>query len=326
MNDRIVVIDGHAMNPGDLSWDNLEALGDLTVYDRSALNQVDQRLADATCVLTNKVPFDDERLARLPKLRYIGVTATGYNIIDTTAAARRGVVVTNVPAYSRQSVAEHVIGLLLELARNLRAHVEAGRIDAWSNAPDFSVQAGPLVELHGKTLGIVGFGQIGSAVARIAHAMGMRLIVANRSKLDEERKAGLPIEQVLVDQLFAEADVVSLHCPLTAETEGLVSGDRLATMKQSAWLINTGRGQLIDNQALADALREGRIAGAALDVLEQEPPPADHPLREAPHCLITPHVAWCAREARQRLLQTSIDNLRAFQQGSPINLVGQPGD
>lgn len=323
MNDRIVVIDGYAMNPGDLPWDGLAELGELTVYDRSAPEQVESRLADATCVLTNKVPFDQGRLERLPNLRYIGVTATGYNIIDAAASAGRKVIVTNVPAYSTQSVAEHVLALMLELARNTRAHLEAGRIRSWSGAADFSVQAAPLVELHGKTLGIVGFGQIGVAVARIAQAMGMRLIVANRSKLDEKRKAGLAVEQVSIDQLFAEADVVSLHCPLTEQTEGLVNTERLGAMKTTAWLINTGRGQLIDNQALAAALEDGRIAGAAMDVLEQEPPPADHPLREAPNCLITPHVAWCAREARQRLLQTSIDNLRAFQQGQPINVVNQ---
>lgn len=320
MKPNIVVIDGHTMNPGDLDWAPLEAIGTLTVHPRTPEDQVVERLAEADAVLTNKVPFDAKRLAALPRLRYIGVTATGYNIIDTDAAARQDITVTNVPAYSTDTVAQHTIALLLELARHTAAHGRAVAEGQWVNHDDFSFTVAPIMELTGKTMGLVGFGQIGRATAKIAAAMGMRLLVHTRTPPRDDD--GLGIETASLDKLFAKSDVLSLHCPLTPETKHLVSASRLATMKRSAFVINTGRGPLIDAAALAEALKRGTIAGAAVDVLDAEPPPADDPLLSAPNCLITPHVAWTAREARQRLLDQAAANLRAFLDGRPLNVVG----
>jgi glycerate dehydrogenase len=316
---QIVVIDGHTLNPGDLDFSPLAELGELVVHERTAPPQVEARLREAEAVLTNKVPFDAARFDALPALRYLGVTATGYNIIDTAAAKRHGVTVTNVPTYGTDSVAQHTIALMLERARHLTAHLQAVAEGRWVGSADWCLPVAPVVELTGKTLGVVGYGRIGAAVAKIAAAMGMRIVAHTRS--GSASGAGFVVEPVSLDTLFAESDVISLHCPLTEETRHLVNAARLQQMKPSALLINTSRGPLIDRDALAAALREEQIAGAALDVLDEEPPPADDPLPAAPRCVITGHVAWWAREARQRLLDQSVTNLRAFLQGEPINVV-----
>ncbi len=319
MKPNVVVIDGHTMNPGDLDWAPLAALGELTVHDRTPAEQVEARLREAEAVLTNKVPFDAARLAALPKLRYLGVTATGYNIIDTAAAKARGVKVTNVPAYSTDSVAQHTAALMLELARHTADHARAVADGRWPAHPDFCLPVAPVIELTGKTLGLIGCGAIGGAFAKIAAAMGMRIVAHTRS--GRAQGEGFEVEAVSLDQLFDEADVISLHCPLTPDTRHVINHARLRQMKRSAFVINTARGPLIDNAALAAALRDEQIAGAALDVLDTEPPPADDPLLGAPRCVITGHVAWYAREARQRLLDQAAANLRAFLEGEPINVV-----
>jgi glycerate dehydrogenase len=324
---RIVILDGITMRGGDLDLAPLEGLGDVVYHDRTTPDELLPRAADAPCLLTNKVVIDRDAIAALPRLRYIGVTATGVNVVDLAAARERGVVVTNVPAYSTMSVAQHVFALLLELVNHTGDHnaavhdpaVSGGR---WAACADFSFTVAPITELAGKTLGIVGLGEIGCAVARIAAALGMTIAAAEtqRRRPSLELPTG-PVQWLPLDELFAAADVVSLHCPLTDATTGLVNALRLARMKRSAILINTGRGPLVDEAALAAALREHRLGGAGLDVLSIEPPPANHPLLNAPRCVITPHVAWASVEARRRLLHTVAENLRAFLQGRPVNVV-----
>ncbi len=315
---KIVVLDGYAANPGDLDWGPLSALGQLTVHDRTPAALTLERAAGARAVLTNKVVLGAAELAALPELRYIGVLATGYNVVDTSAAGERGIVVTNIPAYSTPSVAQHVFALLLELTRGVGRHnalVHAGR---WSSAPDFAFWEGLQVELAGLAIGIVGFGAIGQAVARIARAFDMQVLVQTRRP---DPVAWPEVSFVGLDELFARADVVSLHCPLTEDTKGLVNAARLERMNPSAYLINTGRGPLVDEAALARALQAGQLAGAGLDVLALEPPPADSPLLTAPNCVITPHLAWATTAARRRLLATAAANLQAFLAGTPRNRV-----
>jgi len=315
---NIVMLDSKTMNPGDLSWEPLGKLGALTTYDRTAPEDTVARAADAEVVLTNKTVLDREIIRQLPKLQYIGVAATGYNVVDLDAARERGIPVTNVPAYSTLSVVQMVFAHLLNLAWRLSDHVQGVREGRWAESPDFCYWDTSLVELDGLTLGIVGLGGIGREVARVARAFGMKVIAKTRTT-----PAELPEGVVLVDldTLFRESDVVSLHCPLTDETEGLVNRERLALMKPTAFLINTGRGPLVDEPALADALSEGHIAGAAADVLSTEPPSPDNPLLSAPNCYITPHHAWATRAARQRLLRTVADNVAAFLAGAPQNVV-----
>ncbi|MFM1769779.1 MAG: lactate dehydrogenase/2-hydroxyacid dehydrogenase [Verrucomicrobiota bacterium] len=317
MTPTIVVLDGHALNPGDLSWSGLEALGPCRVHPRSTPAEVRERAAHAEFLITNKAPLGRELLEALPRLRYIGVTATGYNIVDVAAARDRGITVTNVPAYGTRSVAQHTLALLLELTQHAGRHAAGTRAGQWSANPDWCYWETPLIELDGLTLGIVGYGRIGQAVARLGEALGMKVITAVSGR-------GTPPKNVAVvdlDHLFEASDVVSLHCPLTPETRHLVNRARLARMKPSAFLLNTSRGPLIDEPALAQALNEGRLAGAGLDVLAQEPPPADHPLLTARNCLITPHLAWATRAARQRLMHTVVENARAFLAGHPVNVV-----
>jgi glycerate dehydrogenase len=321
--DSIVVLDGYTLNPGDLSWQGLEALGRLTVYDRTPPEQILERAAGAPILLTNKAPLTAETIAALPELKYIGVLATGYNVVDIKAAKARGIPVCNIPTYGTETVAQHAASLMLELARHTAEHARAVAAGQWVTAPDWCFTVAPVIELNGRTLGVVGLGRIGLALARIAQAIGMRILAHDAYQMSAAQLGGVAAEYVSLDRVFAESDVVSLHCPLTAETERLVNAARLKTMKRTAFLINTSRGPLVDNAALADALRQGVIAGAALDVLDVEPPPADNPLLTAPNCLITPHVAWYARESRQRLLDMAIDNLRAFQEGSPRNVVNK---
>jgi glycerate dehydrogenase len=316
---KIVVLDGYTANPGDLDWSPLATLGELTVHDRTPAALTIERAAGARVVLTNKVLLGATELAALPALRYIGVLATGYNVVDVAAARERGVVVTNVPAYSTPSVAQQVFALLLELTRGTGRHAALVREGRWSSAPDFTFCDRPQVELAGMTLGIVGFGAIGQAVARIARAFGMRVLVSTRRP---DPALWPEVAFVPLDELFTVADVVSLHCPLTDETRGMINAARLATMKPSAYLLNTGRGPLVDEAALAAALQAGTIAGAGVDVLAQEPPAADNPLLTAPNCVITPHLAWATHAARSRLLDTAIANVRAFVEGKEQNRVG----
>lgn len=318
MTDSIVILDAFTANPGDLDWDALAALAPLQLHDRTAPGDIVARAAGASLVLTNKVPLSAETIASLPALRYIGVLATGYNIVDGAAARARGIVVSNVPAYGTPSVAQVVFALLLELTHRTGHHADAVRAGRWSSCPDFSFWDFPLVELAGRTFGIVGYGQIGQAVARIALALGMKVIA---TKSDDRTGRDGDVELVPMETLFREADVISLHCPLTPKTQGLVNADRLSRMKPTAFLINTGRGPLIVESELAAALDAGRIAGAALDVLSAEPPPASNPLLTAKNCLITPHFAWATREARARLIATATENARAFLAGSPRNVV-----
>jgi len=319
---KIVVLDGYALNPGDLSWRGLEELGDCAVYDRTPKEQVIERAAGAQIVLTNKVLLGREELAQLPELRCIGVLATGYNVVDPQAARERNVAVTNVPAYSTASVAQMVFALLLEMTQQVGPHSALVREGRWTASPDFCFWDRPLVELDGLALGIVGFGAIGRRVAALGRAFGMRVLVhtahPEKYRITEE---GREAEFVGLDELFRESDAISLHCPLTEKTKGMVDARRLALMKSSAFLINTGRGPLVDEAALADALNEGRIAGAGLDVLSAEPPPGANLLLSAKNCFITPHIAWATRAARQRLMDTAVANVRAFIEGRPRNVV-----
>ena len=321
MSDRIVVLDGFTLNPGDIDWGPVSSLGNLEIHDRTAEDQIIDRARDASCLLLNKTPINRETLDALPQLKYIGVLATGYNVVDTVAATEHGIIVTNIPTYGTDSVAQHVAALLLEFARGVGVHNQAVHAGEWTDNADWCFSRQPIFELTGRTLGIVGIGRIGQAVARIGAAMGMKLIAHDLFWPDPQKLAGLEVEQVTLDDLFARSDTISLHCPLTPENHHLVNGDKLKKMKCDAILINTSRGPLIDNQALADALHAGTIAGAALDVLDTEPPPLDNPLLTAPNCLITPHIAWYAVEARQRLMQIAAENLQAFLAGNPSNVV-----
>jgi glycerate dehydrogenase len=317
---RIVVLDGYTLNPGDLDWTPLEALGECQIHDRTAPELTVERASGAEVVLTNKTILDAPVLGRLDALRYIGVLATGYNVVDLDAASRRGIVATNVPAYSTESVAQMVFAHVLNLTQQVGHHARTVREGKWTRSEDFCYWDAPLVELQGLTMGIVGLGRIGKAVARAARAFGMRV-----AAYDAFPTTGVDpdVEMVdTVDELVAQADVVSLHCPLTDQNKHLVNAEWLARMKPTALLINTSRGPLVDEQALADALSRGAIGGAGLDVLSVEPPAADNPLLSAPNCFITPHVAWATRAARQRLLTTAVENVAAFLEGKPRNQVG----
>jgi glycerate dehydrogenase len=317
----IVCLDGFTANPGDLSWERFAQLGTFTNHDRTPPEDVLQRCAGATALLTNKTVLNANTLTQLPNLKYVGVLATGYNVVDTQAASKHGITVTNVPAYSTHSVAQLATALLLELTHRVGDHNRAVHDGQWVNCNDFCFTVAPLMELAGKTLGLIGFGQIGLAFARIATALGMNVIAYNRSPLTADRTGGLAITQVSLDDIFKQADVLSLHCPLTDDTKHIVNASRLTTMKKTAFIINTGRGPLVDAHALADALTQGIIAGAGLDVLDREPPDANDPLLTAPNCIITPHIAWDTREARTRLLDTAFNNLKGFLDGHPQNVV-----
>jgi len=315
---NIVVLDGHTLNPGDLSWDELKALGPCEIFARTAPDQIASRAAEAEIALTNKVVLSREIIASLPNLRYVGVLATGYNVVDIAAARERNIPVTNIPDYGTRSVAQHTFALILELAHHVGHHARTVHEGKWTRNPDFCYTDFPLLELDGLTLGLIGFGRIGREVAKIAQAFGLRILVHSRTK-PAEPPAG--IEFVTLDQIFSRADIVSLHCPLTLETKSVVNAQRLALMRSSALLINTSRGLLVDEAALADALNRGGIAGEGLDVLSSEPPPAGNPLLAAKNCLITPHIGWATRAARERLLKIAVANVRAFLNGAPENVV-----
>jgi len=311
---KVVVLDGYALNPGDLSWDELKSLGEVQIYDRTPDDMVIERAADADIILTNKILLLSDTLEKLPRLKYIGVLATGYNVVDTEAARRKGIIVTNIPAYSTASVAQHTFALILEFYNYPGKFSEEVREGRWSRNPDFCYWDKQLTELAGRTIGIVGFGRIGRAVARIAEAMEMKVIVSEVTEVEGYRNYTL-------DELLSRSDIVTLHCPLIPATKGMINRERLRLMKPTALLVNCARGQLIVEQDLADALNEGRIAGAALDVLSEEPPRPDNPLLTAKNCIITPHVAWATFEARQRLMKIAVDNVRSFLAGNPVNVV-----
>ena len=316
---KLVILDGHTLNPGDLSWQEIESLADVTYFDRTPAAQVAERLRDADAALTNKVPITAETFAACPKLKYVGVTATGYNIIDLAAAKKAGATVTNVPGYSTNSVAQVVFALLLEITHHTGHHSTRVAQGGWASCPDFSFADFPLLELKDLTMGIVGFGDIGKAVGRIAHAFGMKVIYHTRTKRPFDE---FPATNVELPELFRQADVVTLHCPLTPENKGLVAWSLLQTMKPSAILINTARGPLLNEADVARALKEKVIAAAGLDVLSAEPPPADNPLLAAPNCFILPHVAWASVAARKRLMHEVTENLRAFIAAKPRNVLG----
>ncbi|MFH0814114.1 MAG: D-2-hydroxyacid dehydrogenase [Pseudomonadota bacterium] len=315
---KIVVLDGYTLNPGDLSWEKFQSLGECTVYDRSAPHEVVSRAADANVVLTNKTVLDRAIVSSLPALQYIGVLATGYNVVDMACARERGITVTNVPGYSTQSVVQMVFALILELTNRVGEHTLAVRQGKWSASPDFCYWEFPIVELNGLTIGVVGFGNIGKAVAKLAQAFGMQVLVHTRT-VPVERPSG--IEFCSLERIFRDSDIVTLHCPLTEQTERMVNAKVLALMKPSVYLINTSRGPLVDEAELADALNKGQIAGAAVDVLAQEPPLPGYPLLKAKNCYITPHIAWASKAARSRLIEIAFENLCAFLNGERKNVV-----
>lgn len=315
---KLVVLDGHTLNPGDLSWEKLESLGELTVHERTAPEQVVERAREAEVLFTNKALLPAEVIKQLPRLRYIGVLATGCNVVDLEAAARRGVPVCNAAGYSSPSVAQMVFAYILALANRVSEHSSGVHKGKWAASEDFSYCEFPQEELAGQTLGIIGLGDIGSRVAGIAQAFGMHVIAYTRHP---ERQPPGGVSWASMEDLFRESDYLSLHCPLTSETEGLVNAERLTWMKQGACVINTGRGPLVDEQALADALNRGHLGGAGIDVLEKEPPDYPCPLIGARNCLITPHIAWATKASRARLMDTTVCNLKAFLDGRPVNKV-----
>lgn len=317
---KIVVLDGYAMNPGDLSWEELKTMGDCTIYERTLPGEVMERAKGAEVLLTNKTALRAEHIGALPDLKYIGVLATGYNVVDVEAAKRRGIIVTNIPAYSTQSVAQMVFAHILNITNRVEHYAEEVRKGEWTRSRDFSYWNTPLVELDGLKIGIIGLGHTGQATARIAQSFGME-VWAFTSKRQNELPEGIRSESL--DEIFKECDIVSLHCPLTPETRNLVNAGRLAMMKPTAILINTGRGPLVDEQALADALDNKVIAAAGLDVLSSEPPKAGNPLLTARNCFITPHIAWATHAARKRLMAIAVDNLKGYVSGKVINNVAK---
>ena len=312
---KICILDGYSLNPGDLDWSPVERLGDVTLFDRTPADKIVERAADADIVLTNKVPFSADTLRQLPRLRFICVLATGYNIIDTEAAARQGVVVANIPAYSTMSVAQMAFAHILNITNHVASYAREVADGKWTNCPDFCFWDSALTELAGKTMGIVGLGNTGMATARIAVALGMKVVALTSKSADTLPEVITPAP---LDDVLASADVVSLHCPLTPSTRHLINAASIAKMKPSAILINTGRGPLVDEQAVADALNGGRLAAFGADVLSQEPPRGDNPLLSARNCFLTPHIAWATLEARTRLMSTATENVRQFIAGEPV--------
>lgn len=323
---KIVVLDGQALNPGDLSWDRLKKLGELTVYDRtpydkSRVENIIERVGDAEIVLTNKTPLRREAIAKMPNLKYIGVLATGYNIVDIDAAKEAGVLVANVPAYGTSAVAQMVFAFLLEMCHHVWEHSEEVKKGTWTNNTDWCFWNYPLIELAGKTMGIIGFGRIGQATAKIAQALGMNVLAYNpneNKKLENDM-----LRYAELDELFANSDVISLHCPLFESTRGIINKDSIAKMKDGAMLINTSRGPLVVEEDLAEALNSGKLSGAAVDVVSKEPIEMDNPLLNAKNCIITPHIAWAPKESRQRLMDIAVDNLEKFLSGNPVNVVNK---
>lgn len=315
---KIVILDGYAENPGDLSWDGLAALGDLTVHDRTPAGQVAERIGRAEIVLTNKTPISRADLEACPNVKYIGMLATGYNVVDAAAAAERGIPLCNIPTYGTASVSQHTIALLLEVCHRAGHHSRAVHEGRWASAPDWCFWDYPQIELSGKTLGVFGFGRIGQATGRIAKAMGMEVIAYNRSRSRHGQDIGAYVE---LDEFWARADVIALHSPLFPELEGIINKSSIARMKDGVIIVNTARGQLINEADLAEALNSGKVYGAGLDVVSVEPIRPDNPLLSAKNCIITPHIAWSSLESRQRLMGTAVENLKAFLKGQPVNVV-----
>ena len=315
---KTVILDAYTMNPGDLSWESWAALGDFEKFDRTPPELVVERAASAEILLVNKIRMTADIISRLPRLKYIGVLATGYDIIDIQAARKTGVTVTNVPAYSTDSVAQLVFAFILEHCQKLSLYNQEVHKGAWQAAPDFTFSIASTIELASKTLGIIGLGKIGMRVAEIGHAFGMRILAFKRNP-PKDLPAWITIAPV--ESILKTSDFLTCHCPLTSETRNLINADTLAMMKKTAFFVNTSRGPVADEQALADALNAGRIAGAAIDVLPQEPPVNGSPLLQAKNCIVTPHLAWATREARSRLNQIALDNVKAFLAGAPVNVV-----
>ncbi|MDR3566021.1 MAG: D-2-hydroxyacid dehydrogenase [Negativicutes bacterium] len=323
---KAVILDGYTLNPGDLSWDRLKALCDLTVYDRTAydvsgLKEIIKRVGDAEIVFTNKTPLTAEALSAMPKLKFIGVLATGYNVVDIDAAAKLGIVVTNIPTYGTDAVAQMAIALLLEMCHHVGNHSDAVHNGDWANNADWCFWNHPLIELSGKTIGIIGFGRIGQSTGKIAQALGMKVLAFDSFKVKELECATL--KYVELDELLANSDVISLHCPLFESTKGIINKNNIAKMKDGVMIINTSRGPLVVEEDLTAALNSGKVGGAALDVVSSEPIKANNPLLTAKNCLITPHISWAPIESRQRLLDIAIDNLQAFLAGKSVNVVNK---
>lgn len=314
---KIVILDGYTVNPGDLSWAPLEALGQVTVYDRTGSSEIVSRIGDAEIIVTNKTPISRETLAQCPGIQMIAVLATGYNVVDCAAAAERGIPVCNVPAYGTYAVAQFAIAMLMEICHHIAHHDATVHAGKWQNHPDFCYWDMPLLALEGRTMGIIGYGRIGQQVGRIAAAMGMHVIACSRTE------AVPGTEYVSLDELLARSDVVSLHCPLTPQTDKLINRETIAKMKDGAILLNNSRGQLIDEQALADALSAGKLSAAGLDVVSTEPIRPDNPLLTAPNCILTPHISWAAIECRQRIIETTAGNIQSFLRGNTENVVNR---
>ncbi len=316
---KIVVLDGYVQNPGDLSWRALEDLGELTVYARTPCEKIVERITDAEAVITNKTPISKEVLDSCPQIKYIGVLATGYNVIDVDAAAEKGIPVCNVPAYGTDAVAQFAIGLLLEICHHIGHHNEAVHRGAWECSPDWCFWDYPLIELSGKTFGIIGFGHIGQKTGQIASALGMKVIYYNpRPKRSENTYFA---ESVSLDELLKSADVISLHCPLSPETQGMINKESIEKMKQGVILLNNSRGPLIVEHALAEALNSGKVAAAGLDVVSTEPIQKENPLLNAKNCIITPHISWAPKETRKRLMNIAVENLQNYLNGTPANVI-----
>lgn len=316
---KIVVLDGYTLNPGDLTWEGIKNFGDLTVYDRTPEKEVAKRSEGAEIIFTNKTPVRESALKQLPALKYIGILATGYNVVDTEYAKKAGIIVANVPGYGTASVVQMTFALLLELCLHVQKHSDSVLEGDWSASPDFCYWKYPLVELEGKTIGIIGFGSIGQKVGDIATAFGMNIIGSARRHSDQSHRKNFRWADT--NELLQQSDVVSIHCPLFPETKGLINKDSLQLMKKSAFLINTSRGPIVIEEDLANALNTGVIAGAGVDVLSTEPPSNNNALFSARNCIITPHIAWATREARSRLMTIAVDNLAAYMQGKPVNVV-----
>lgn len=316
---KIVVLDGYALNPGDLSWDGFKELGELVVYDRTTQEEILSRSMEADVLLTNKTPIRENVINALPRLKFVGILATGYNIVDVETASRKGIIVSNIPEYGTYSVAQLTFALLLELCHHVQRHSDTVREGKWAASKDFSYWDFPLVELAGKTMGIIGFGNIGQKVGDMATAFGMNVVGSARRKSDQSHRK--KFQWMEIPDLLEQSDVVSIHCPLTPETQGLINGKTIATMKKSAFLLNTSRGPIVVDSDLANALNDEVIAGAGIDVLTVEPPQKDNPLFKAKNCIITPHIAWATKEARTRLMEMAVRNLEGFLAGNPINVV-----
>ncbi|MCL7763456.1 D-2-hydroxyacid dehydrogenase [Polaribacter sp. Z014] len=318
---NIVVLDGYTLNPGDLNWQGIEQFGSLKIYDRISLDEetIIKAIGKATVVFTNKTPLTKSILQKVPHVTYIGVLATGYNVVDVSYAKELGITVTNIPAYSTRSVAQFTMGLLLEMCHNIGKHNTAVQNRKWINSADFSFIETPLIELVGKTIGIIGFGSIGQATAKLAEAFGLHILVHSRTKYPELETANC--RYVPLDHLFEKADIISLHCPLTESTDGIINKNNIAKMKDGVLIINTSRGGLVVEEDLKNALNSGKVASAAVDVISAEPMLENNPLLNAKNCIITPHIAWAPKEARTRLMQTAVLNLEAFLNGNPVNVV-----